>query len=235
VSSNGSLLEVDEINTFYGDAHVLHDVSMEIEDGEVVGLLGRNGAGKTTTLRSIIGLQPPRTGTITFKGEQISGMDPEDIYGQGVGYISEDRAIFPDLTVRENLMVGLKRGQDPDFSQIFEYFPRLEERLQQKGGTLSGGEQQMLAIARTIVSDPQLLLIDEPTEGLMPTLVEKISEIVKQLNEEGYSILLVEQNIDLVLDAADEVNVISQGELEFTGTSAELADRPEIIDRHLAV
>jgi branched-chain amino acid transport system ATP-binding protein len=229
------LLEIEKINTYYGDAHVLHDVSAQVERDEIVGLLGRNGAGKTTTLKSVIGLQPPQTGRIRFKGEPIQGDDPEDIYRRGVGYIAEDRAIFPDLTVRENLLVGLRSGQDPDFEQVFEYFPRLEERLGQKGGTLSGGEQQMLAIARTVVSNPDLLLIDEPTEGLMPTLVEGISEIVEQLNEDDHTIFLVEQNIDLVLDIADRVYVVSQGAVRFSGTPKELENDRETIDRHLAV
>jgi len=235
VSNTSPLLEIEKINTYYGDAHVLHDVSAQVERDEIVGLLGRNGAGKTTTLKSVIGLQPPQTGRIRFKGEPIQGDDPEDIYRRGVGYIAEDRAIFPDLTVRENLLVGLRSGQDPDFEQVFEYFPRLEERLGQKGGTLSGGEQQMLAIARTVVSNPDLLLIDEPTEGLMPTLVEGISEIVEQLNEDDHTIFLVEQNIDLVLDIADRVYVVSQGAVRFSGTPEELENDRETIDRHLAV
>jgi branched-chain amino acid transport system ATP-binding protein len=162
-------------------------------------------------------------------------MAPEDIYRKGIGYIAEDRSIFPKLTVRENLIVGLASGQDPEFDEIFEYFPRLEERLEQKAGTLSGGEQQMLAIGRVLVSDPEVLLIDEPTEGLMPTLVEKISEVVAQLNEDGQTILLVEQNIDLVLDNADRVYVMSHGETQFTGTPDELRENEEIIDKHLAV
>ena len=235
MSNTSPLLEIEKINTYYGDAHVLHDVSAQVQRDEIVGLLGRNGAGKTTTLKSVIGLQPPQTGRIRFKGEPIQGDDPEDIYRRGVGYIAEDRAIFPDLTVRENLLVGLRSGQDPDFEQVFEYFPRLEERLGQKGGTLSGGEQQMLAIARTVVSNPDLLLIDEPTEGLMPTLVEGISEIVEQLNEDDHTIFLVEQNIDLVLDIADRVYVVSQGAVRFSGTPEELENDRETIDRHLAV
>lgn len=235
MSDVAPLLEIEDINTYYGDAHVLHDISAQVERDEIVGLLGRNGAGKTTTLKSVIGLQPPQTGRITFKGEPIQGDDPEEIYRRGIGYIAEDRAIFPDLTVRENLLVGLRSGQDPDFDQVFEYFPRLEERLGQKGGTLSGGEQQMLAIARTVVSNPDLLLIDEPTEGLMPTLVEGISEIVEQLNEDDHTIFLVEQNIDLVLDIADRVYVVSQGVVRFSGTPEELENDKETIDRHLAV
>jgi len=229
------MLELDEINTYYGNAHILHDLSADIKEGEIVGLIGRNGAGKTTTLKSIIGLQPPRTGTITFEGKRIDGKDPEDISRRGVGYISEDRNIFSNLTVRENLLLGLRSGQDAEFDLVFEYFPRLKERVGQQAGTLSGGEQQMLAIARTIASDPDLLLIDEPTEGLMPTLVNKISEIVEQLNEDGYTIFIVEQNVDLVLDTADRVYILSQGTRRFAGTSEELREREEIMEKHLTV
>jgi branched-chain amino acid transport system ATP-binding protein len=235
VSENGSLLEIEEINTYYGDAHILHDLSAEIDEGEVVGLIGRNGAGKTTTLKSVIGLQPPRSGEIRFDGERINGLPPEKIYNRGVGYIPEDRNIFTDLTVRENLLLGLHSGDDPDFEAVYEYFPRLEERAQQKAGTMSGGEQQMLAIARTLVSNPELLLIDEPTEGLMPTLVDRISEIVQQLNEDGYTIFLVEQNIDLILDTADRVYVLSKGISEFSGTTEELHDREDLIEQYLTV
>lgn len=235
ISVSDSLLDIADINTFYGDAHILHDLSVDVNEGEVVGLIGRNGAGKTTTLKSIIGLTPPKTGTITFDGEHINGKKPEQIYNRGIGYIPEDRNIFSDLTVRENLLLGLHSGQDPDFEMVYDYFPRLEERSEQKAGTMSGGEQQMLAIGRTLVSEPDLLLIDEPTEGLMPTLVDKISEIVKQLNEDGYTILMVEQNVDLVLEAADRVNVIAKGRREFMGTPQELNESQEIIEKHLTV
>jgi branched-chain amino acid transport system ATP-binding protein len=229
------ILDIDGINTYYGDAHILHDLSMDMDEGEVVGLIGRNGAGKTTTLKSVIGLQAPRTGTITFNGEQISGKKPEEIAQRGVGYIPEERNIFSELSVRENLLVGLHSGQEADFELVFDYFPRLQDRTEQQAGTLSGGEQQMLAIARTLVSDPDLLLIDEPTEGLMPTLVEKISGIIEQLNEDGYTIFVVEQNVDLVLDAADRVYILSKGERQFAGTAEELDERDDIIDQYLTV
>jgi len=229
------LLELNETNTYYGDARVLHDVSMDVEEEEVIGLIGRNGAGKSTTLKSIIGLQPPRSGSIAFKGDRIDGDKPEDIYNSGVGYIPEDRNIFTKLTVEENLRLGLHSGQDPDFETVYEYFPRLEERANQKAGTMSGGEQQMLAIARTLVSDPDLLLIDEPTEGLMPTLVDQISDIIAQLNDDGYTIFLVEQNLDLVLGAADRVNVLSKGEVKFSGSVEELREQESVIEEHLTV
>lgn len=231
------LLDIADINTYYDEAHVLHDLSLDVGEGEVVALLGRNGAGKTTTLRSIMGVQPPRTGKITFRDESIAGLNPEDIYKKGIGYISEDRGIFPHLSVRENLLVGLDRGRDPDeaFEPIFEYFPRLQERLEQDGGTLSGGEQQMLAIARTLVSNPEILLIDEPTEGLMPTLVESIADIIKQLNNDGHTILLVEQNTDMTLEIADRVFVISKGQIQFQGTPADVEANEEIVNEYLAV
>lgn len=229
------LIDVDSINTYYGDAHVLHDVSIDVEPGEVVGLIGRNGAGKSTTLKSIIGLQPPRSGSITFKDDHIGGQKPEDIYNSGVGYIPEDRNIFADLTVEENLRLGLHSGQNPDFETVYDYFPRLKERANQKAGTMSGGEQQMLAIARTLVSEPDLLLIDEPTEGLMPTLIEQISDIIAQLNEDGYTIVLVEQNLELVLGAADRVNVLAKGEVKFAGSVEEVRERESIIEQYLTV
>ncbi len=229
------ILTLDEINTFYGDAHIIHDLSAEVGEGEVVGMIGRNGAGKTTTLKSIIGLQPPRSGAITFEGERIDGKNPEAIAQMGVGYIPEERNIFADLSVRENLLVGLHRGQEPDFDVVYDYFPRLEDRVDQRAGTLSGGEQQMLAIARTLVSDPELLLIDEPTEGLMPTLVETISGIVKQLNEDGYSIFLVEQNLDLVLDVADRVYVLDTGESPYNGTIEEFEEERDSVEQYLTV
>lgn len=231
------MLEVDSINTFYGDAHVLHDVSLHVEEDEIVTLLGRNGVGKTTTLKSIIGLQPPRSGTISLHGERISGLAPENIYNKGVGYISEDRGIFPDLSVRENLVVGLTSDQDEDtaFDSIFEYFPKLEDRLAQQAGTLSGGEQQMLAIGRTLVSDPSLLLVDEPTEGLMPTLVSDLRDILVDLNRDGHTILLVEQNVRLALEISDRAYIMEKGQIQASGDSADLLEDEAVLEEHLPI
>lgn len=231
------MLEVESINTFYGDAHVLHDVSLHVEEDEIVTLLGRNGVGKTTTLKSIIGLQPPRSGTISLHGERISGLAPENIYNKGVGYISEDRGIFPDLSVRENLVVGLTSDQDEDtaFDSIFEYFPKLEDRLAQQAGTLSGGEQQMLAIGRTLVSDPSLLLVDEPTEGLMPTLVSDLRDILVDLNRDGHTILLVEQNVRLALEISDRAYIMEKGQIQASGDSADLLEDEAVLEEHLPI
>lgn len=230
------MLSVDDIDTYYDEAHVLHDLSMDIREGEIVALLGRNGAGKTTTLKSIMGIQPPKDGTITFEGEDITNEEPEHVYRRGIGYIDERRAIFPNLTVRENMLVGLgSRDPDEAFAPVFEYFPRLEERQNQMGGTLSGGEQQMLAIGRSLVSDPKLLLIDEPTEGLMPTLVETIADIIEQLNENGHTVLLVEQNSDMTLDICDRAFVISKGEIQYEGTPENIRENEELLQEYLAV
>jgi branched-chain amino acid transport system ATP-binding protein len=231
------MLELNNVNTYYGDSHVLFDVCLEVDEGEVIALLGRNGAGKTTTLRSISGVKTPQSGEIKYKNKQISGQRIETIYKQGIGYIPEDRRIFPDLTVRENLVVGLGSGQDTEeaFDRVFEYFPRLQERLSQKGGTLSGGEQQMLAIGRVLVSSPELLLIDEPTEGLMPTLVETISDIIEQLNDAGHTILLVEQNMNMALNIADRAYIMSKGEVVHSGTAEDVQRNEEIIEEFLTV
>ena len=219
------MLDITDINTYYGDAHILHDLSLSVEEGEIVALIGRNGAGKTTTMRSIMGLTPPRTGSIEFKGQDITGDDPENIYRKGIGFVPETRNVFPDLTVLENLKVGMSGNADSEerLEWVYDVFPRLEERPKQAGKTLSGGEQQMLAIARVLVSSPDLLLIDEPTEGLMPTLVTTIGEIIEKLNEEGQTIVLVEQNIDMALELSDRAYILSKGEIKHTGPSDEIA------------
>ncbi len=231
------ILSVDSIDTYYGEAQILFDVSLDLDEGEVVSLLGRNGAGKTTTLRSIMGLTPPRSGTITFDGEEIQGLSPEAIYGRGIGFIKEDRGIFPDLTVRENLQVGMDSDQNfaDAVEPTFEYFPRLEERLNQRAGTMSGGEQQMLTIARTLVSNPKLLLIDEPVEGLMPGLVDTMRDIIVRLNEEGHTILLVEQNIEMALEISDRAYVLSNGRIRYDGDADELVADDAVLDQYLSV
>jgi branched-chain amino acid transport system ATP-binding protein len=230
------MLEVNEINTYYGDAHVLHDLSLEVEEGEIVSLIGRNGAGKTTTLRSIMGLTPPRSGSVVFRGEDITGDTPESVYKRGIGFIPETRNIFPELTVLENLKVGMPRNAGPEaLEQVYQYFPRLEERSQQIGQTLSGGEQQMLAIGRVLVSSPDLLLLDEPTEGLMPSLVDTIATIVRQLNEAGHTIVLVEQHSKMALELSDRAYLISKGEVQHEGDSDEMAANLDEFTEHLAV
>ena len=231
------MLDVDSINTYYGKSHVLHDVSFEAGNDEVVALLGRNGVGKTTTMKSIIGLTPPRAGTIRFQGDVISGKSPSDIANRGIGYVPQDRGMFPDLTVEENLEMGLGTvDRDEDVvARIFERFPRVEERLDQKAGTLSGGEQQMVAMARALMRDPQLVLMDEPTEGLMPSLIPEIAAITEEIADSGYSIIIVEQNVDLVLDIANRVYLMDNGRIHEQATPAELREKEEILERHLGV
>lgn len=231
------MLEVNEIDTYYGDAHVLFDVSLNVGEGEIVSLIGRNGAGKTTTLRSIMGLTPPREGSIVFRGEDITGDKPEHIYERGIGLVPETRNIFPDLTVLENLKVGLGSGADNQaaLDRVYEVFPQLEERTQQVGKTLSGGEQQMLAIGRVLVSSPDLLLIDEPTEGLMPSLVDTISDIVTELNEAGHTVILVEQNSRMALELSDRAYLVNKGEVVHSGDSDEIAANLEEFREHLSV
>jgi len=230
-------LSVEEIDSSYGQSHVLRDVSLSVDDGEVVGLLGRNGAGKTTTLRSIAGVLPPSSGRITFEGEEITGLSDYRISRRGISYVAEERAIFPDLTVQENLKMGLVRGGDGlySLSDVFASFPRLEERESYRASHLSGGEQQMLVIARALLSHTELLLLDEPTEGLAPQIVEDIVEIITRIRETGVPILLVEQNLNAVLDLADRCYVINKGEIAYEGSSEELRDDRETQEELLGV
>lgn len=234
-----TMLEVDSINTYYDKSHILYDVSLEVPENGLVTLIGRNGAGKTTTLRSIMGIQPPRTGTITMHGNDITSASPHETSQQGVSIIPEERRIFADLTVRENLRLGHLGHNIDDVEgalvNVFEYFPRLEERQQQRAGTMSGGEQQMLAIARGLLSDPDLLLVDEPTEGLMPSLVKRLRDILTRINEDGIAILLVEQNAELALDISEYGYIIDEGQIEESGPSEELRASKEIKDRYLAI
>lgn len=231
------MLDVDSINTYYGKSHILHDVTFEAGNDEVVALLGRNGVGKTTTMKSIIGLTPPRTGTIRFDGEVISGDSPSNIANRGIGYVPQDRGMFPDLTVEENLVMGLGTASRDDeiLEQIFKRFPRVEDRMHQKAGTLSGGEQQMVAMARALMRDPKLVLMDEPTEGLMPSLIPEIGEITEEIAESGYSIVIVEQNVDLVLDIADRIYLMDNGRIHEQATPAELRENEAILENYLGV
>lgn len=233
------ILEVEEIQTFYGKSQVLNGVSFGIEKGETVTLVGRNGVGKSTTLKSIIGLLAPQQGSIRFKGEEIAGLRSYKVCRLGVGYVPEERRIFPHLTVRQNLLIGLKSGQKADrpwtVEKIYSYFPQLEKRDRQKGGNLSGGEQQMLTIGRTLAGNPELLLVDEPTEGLSPQLVDMVSQILRQIHEEGRSILLVEHAIDVALGLAERAYVMSKGKIVFGGTSQELSVNEEVKKKYLEV
>jgi branched-chain amino acid transport system ATP-binding protein len=231
------LLEVREINTFYGISHILFDVSLEIDKGEVVCILGRNGVGKTTTLRSIIGLTPPRSGSIVFLGVEIRGKQPFEIARLGIGFVPEDRIIFPDLTVRENLEMGIKRKDRGGWplERVYEMFPLLKEREKQMGGTLSGGEQQMLTIARTLMGNPQLLLLDEPSEGLAPMIVKEVENQVRHLKTEGMPILLSEQNSNFVMKLSDRAYILEKGQIRWKGEVSELKDKPEIMKTYLGI
>jgi branched-chain amino acid transport system ATP-binding protein len=223
------MLSLDKVNTFYGYSHILHDVSLEVNEGEIVVLLGRNGVGKTTTMKTIMGVQPPKSGKVVFCGEDIAGLPPYRIARKGISLIPEDRRVIPNLTVYENLKLGsLVQGKVKDLDSrlqgVFDYFPRLKERLKQEGGKLSGGEQQMLTIARGLMAKPKLMLIDEPSEGLAPKIVQEIMEIIQKLQRDGVTILLVEQHAEMAMRLSDNLRayVIEKGEVRMTGTLEEL-------------
>ncbi len=230
-------LKISKINTFYALSHVLFEVSLRMEKGELVCLLGRNGAGKTTTLRSIIGLTPPRSGSIKFNGQEVAGKRPHQIVRLGMGYVPGDRRIYPDLTVLENLEVGrISRGSAEEwtFERIYELFPSLERLDKQRGDQLSGGEQQMLSIARSLMGNPELLLLDEPSEGLAPLLVKVLEEQTLKLRERGISILLAEQNVKSALKISDRGYIIDKGRIFFQGTAKDLRENEEA-RKHLMV
>ena len=220
------MISVREIHTYYGLAHILQGVSLEVREREIVALLGRNGAGKSTTLKSIVGLTPPRNGAVELAGASLIGMPTHRVARLGVGYVPEERRIFPELTVLENLKVALLAHKLDDPAGALEgmltMFPRLRERQGQAGRSLSGGEQQMLALARALISKPRLLLIDEPTQGLAPNLVTSIASSLVRIKERGLAVLLVEQNTRIALKVADRVYVIDQGMIQFAGTANEL-------------
>jgi branched-chain amino acid transport system ATP-binding protein len=233
------LLELENIHTYYGDSHILWGISLEVGDRECVALLGRNGAGKTTTFRSVMGLTPPRTGSVRLAGQPIQGKAPYWVAWNGIGLVPEERAIFPTLTVWENLDVARKPGPDGQahwtVERIYELFPRLKERHRQLGSTLSGGEQQMLTIARTLMGNPRLLLLDEPSEGLAPKIVELIGELILELKKENMAILLAEQNLNFSLELADRVYIIDDGHIRFSGTVPDLEGNPDVVRKYLAV
>jgi branched-chain amino acid transport system ATP-binding protein len=229
-----SLLDVDAIHTYYGDSHVLHGVSLRVERGEAVALLGRNGAGKTTAIRSIVGFTPPRTGRVVFEGQAIERWPAYRIARRGLALVPQGRRIFAPLSVRENLLLGA-RSEGWTLERVFTLFPRLRERQGQFGGTLSGGEQQMLAIARALLTNGRLLLLDEPSEGLAPLIVRDIGRILQALKAERLSLLLVEQNYHLALQVADRVYVMNKGQIVYEGTPAGLEASEEIKRRYLGV
>jgi branched-chain amino acid transport system ATP-binding protein len=232
------VLELDDVHAYYGDSHVLQGVSFAVGAGEVVAILGRNGMGKTTLIRSVIGFMPLRRGRIRFRGEDITGQPPFRTVASGIGLVPQGRRVFPSLTVLENLAVarsGARAGSAWTFDRVLDLFPRLRERGANRASKLSGGEQQMLAIARALMTDPQLLLMDEPTEGLAPLLVREVGRIIGDLKREGLSILLVEQNMPLALSVADRVHVLSRGMIVHSGPPDELAGNHEVQSRYLGL
>lgn len=232
------LLEVRDLNVYYGAVHALQGVSFYVEEGEIVCLIGANGAGKSTTLRAISGLVPAESGAIYFRGEEITGVAPHRIVDMGISQVPEGRRIFDPLSVRENLVVGAYTRKDRQaiketMSVVFRHFPRLDERLNQAGGTLSGGEQQMLTIGRGLMSDPTLLLLDEPSLGLAPMLTEEIFKIIRRINQEGTSVLLVEQNAAMALELADRGYVMETGTIALEGPSQALLEDPLVQTAYL--
>ena len=241
-AANGEpLVLLDDLHTYYGKSHILHGISLHVAPGEVVGLLGRNGVGKSTTLKTIMGLVRPSQGRVVFGGKPITGLAPHKLARLGIGYVPEDRRIFRLLTVMENLRTGLDRhGVSEErkralLDKAFTYFPRLAERRSQAGGTLSGGEQQMLAIARVMMLEPKIILLDEPTEGLMPRMVSQIREIIDVLHKEGVAILLVEQNVPLTLDASQRVYIMEKGMVRHHCVASEIKVDDPVIKQYLGV
>jgi branched-chain amino acid transport system ATP-binding protein len=233
------MLDLENVNAYYGDSHVLHGVSLPVREGEVVCLLGRNGAGKTTTILTIMGYLKPRPGRILFRGQDIAALPPYRVARLGFGFVPQERGIFPSLTVRENLTVFARAGGGNGgrwtLERVFELFPNLRERERNLGFQLSGGEQQMLSIARALLLNPTLLLLDEPSEGLAPMIVLEIVEVLKNLKREGLAILLVEQNLHTALAVADRHHVMNKGEICFSGSSAELESNEFVLRNYLSV
>jgi branched-chain amino acid transport system ATP-binding protein len=236
------LLEVKDLHTYYGYSHVLQGMTLSVDHGECVALLGRNGMGKSTTLKSIMGLVKPRSGAVLYRGEDVAGYPPYKIVKAGIGYVPEERRIFPTLTVLENLAMGIKGGKidkgNPDawsVERVFEHFPALKERQGSRGALLSGGEQQMLAIGRSLMGNPELLLVDEPTEGLAPLLVTEVRDMLEDIKKTGVAILLVEHNLKVAMSLAQRLYIMKKAEVAFAGTAQELDARPDIREKYLEV
>ena len=237
------LLEVKDLNTYYGASHVLQNMSIAVDQGERVALLGRNGMGKSTTMKSIMGLVKPKSGTVIYKGQDVTGYPPYKVARAGIGYVPEERRIFPNLSVLDNLAMGIKGGKIKDtenpnvwtVERVFDHFPVLKARHNQKGSRLSGGEQQMLAVSRSLMGNPQLLMVDEPTEGLAPILVKEVRDMLKDINKTGVSILFVEHNLKVAMSLAQRVYLMGKAYLAFSGTVEELNARPEIRVKYLEV
>ncbi len=232
-------LEIERINTYYGLSHILFNVSLEVDKGEVVVLLGRNGAGKTTTMRSIMGLTRPMDGNVRFNGEDITGLSPFQVARKGIGFVFEDRRIFPDLSVHANLEVGLRTAKDKaskwTFDRVYDLFPKLKPLSKRRGGILSGGEQQMLTIGRTLMGNPSLLLLDEPSEGLAPIIVQDLGKFIDVVKQEGMTVLLSEQNMKFALKHSDRAYIVDSGHIKYQGSIKDLEKDEEVKKRYLAV
>ena len=237
------LLQVSDLNSYYGASHVLQGVGLSVARGELVALLGRNGMGKSTTLKTVMGLVKGRSGSVVFDGRGITGHAPYKVARAGIGYVPEERRIFPDLSVLDNLLLGIKGGKAADPSdpkawtvdRVFRHFPRLQERAEQKGRFLSGGEQQMLAIGRALMGNPSLMLVDEPTEGLAPLMVQEVRNVLFEINQAGVSILLVEHNLKVALSLAHRVYLMGKAHIGFNGTVEELKENRTVREKYLEV
>jgi branched-chain amino acid transport system ATP-binding protein len=224
------LLSLKKVNSYYGESHILHDVSFDVFPGEIVGILGRNGVGKTTTLQTILGIPIPRSGEVWLRDELLSGRMTSEIVRRGLGWVPQGHRIFPTLTVVENLDLAVARARQGKWTldKIYDRFPRLHARRDARGDALSGGEQQMLAIARALVQNPDVFLMDEPSEGLSPLIVQEVGQLIRELNAQGASVLLVEQNLSFALGIADRILIMNKGAIVYSGTPAKIAENPEI-------
>ena len=235
------MLEIKGIHSYYGKSHILHGVSLNLQEGEMVCLLGRNGVGKSTTLKSIMGVVRPQQGSIRFRDQELVGLAPYEIARCGVGYVPEDRRIFRSLTVHENLLMGIKAGKKANgggnwtIEKVYELFPRLQERCNNKGSHLSGGEQQMLTVVRTLMGNPKVILVDEPTEGLAPLIVKDVLEMLATVRKSGVTILMVEQNFKAAVKVADRFYIMSKGQIVFSGNQAELLAAEDVRKNYLEV
>jgi ABC-type branched-subunit amino acid transport system ATPase component len=230
------LLEITDLNVFYGKFQALFNINITFQTGEIVSIIGRNGAGKTTLFRAIMGIEQPKVGKIQYRGEDITQLPPPATFNKGIAYVPGEREIFDRLTVKENITMGLPRGANfCKDEKVFDYFPRLLELLDRKGGNLSGGEQQMLAIARSLVSEPDLILIDELTEGLAPSIINDFSQKVQDIQAGGTHICLIDHNLDFVREIADKVVIIGNGKVKFDGSIEKIENNPTILEEHMAV
>lgn len=237
--TEGPIIEAQGLHTYYGDSHILHGISLSIAPGEVLSLMGRNGMGKTTLLRSLLGLTPPRRGTVKVYGQDMTGSAPYKIVRQGIAFVPEDRGIFPNLSVRENLIMASRPGpngrKDWDLARVLETFPRLAERMNHMGNHLSGGEQQMLTVGRALMTNPDLLILDEATEGLAPLIRKEIWSVIRQVKQSGIAAVIVDKDLKALLELADRHLIISKGKIVYEGSSENLAANPEIHTQHLGI